>query len=347
MDGDYDDAGCSETDDDGKYRDFKVGETGRSILLALVAFSLLLRLINVSFVLRYLVWGINKNMVEPERRFAVRLLAFASLASAALALPAAYYTSFGFTLQAGLLTAFQSVFFAVWLIARDRSLQSNFFRTDPRFLFVTGALAAARFTLLLVACGSRRVHRPIGKFEEFDVSTVVGMAYCIIMSYQFLKPLRGNTRQFESHVIREVVLRTGIGCTVLVLSLCVFLTAEHMWIQYYVNDCGERRKGPTSKFLQELVLCTFVLPELFHTNISHRDDRILLWALKWVFSTQYSLRAFVSSDKEEQREIRRISVMTAEKPLVQLGERESGTSSGGQKKNSSILEASLGDASFA
>ena len=231
---DVDDDDFKYDDDDGgadhRYRNAKPGKVGSKVLLAIVSLLVLLRLLNIAIVLRYFIWGIRDKVPEVRRRMAVRTLAASSFLVAALAVPSVYYSCFSFNFRASITCAFQSAFFAIWLVARDRSLQSPFFRTPLKYLYITGALAVVRFTLIILSSGNFTADNDGGYYHQpgftlyilFDVSNGVGVLTCLIMSYQFLKPLAGYRPEgMTSAVIKEVILRTGIGALTVVLFLCV------------------------------------------------------------------------------------------------------------------------------
>ncbi len=124
-----------------------------------------------------------------------------------------------------------------------------------------------------------------------------------------------------------------------------YLIAEHYWLGNFLNRCGEAAKGATSQSLQTVIVGAFSIPELLHINISHRDDRLLLWSLKWLcskltesfksvvctrrsegdLSSSVHYAVFVPSESEEDSEIMRLSAFSNSSAVsFEISETEAG-----------------------
>lgn len=108
-----------------------------------------------------------------------------------------------------------------------------------------------------------------------------------IMTIIFVAPLMKNHKlSQQSPILRDVVLRTAIGSAIHVSATCLFVSLlfEGTKFQSWFGVVG----------YDGALFVTTTFPTLFHIALSHRDDKPLLFLLKYVHGV---CSMFVHQDK--------------------------------------------------
>jgi len=155
-----------------------------------------------------------------------------------------------------------------WLFARDRALQSTFFRTNVIIVYV-----AAIFSLVSAFCNFSLLSGFIEVETTFGqiLGQVLQLLILCIMTALFTRPLLnyalGSWSQTNAN-IRAVVKRTAVGAVIhgtMSLAFIVLLLAADPIIEAI---------GFVDWYM--LLNISVVVPLMIHISISHRDDKPVL-----------------------------------------------------------------------
>ena len=162
-------------------------------------------------------------------------------------------------------------------------------------------------------------------FALYYASLFINIIIVVTMTVTFLRPLWDVGKR--SKTLRSVVLRTGTGGVVHFFSYLVAFFFEFIWITE--SECSH---SVLSYFDQFMILVLGSVPLQIHLCLSHRDDLVLLAALRYCFaaakasfvrrtsrSDGYAARnEWYQLDEKERAEVRRLN--------SKGGEREGGDS---------------------
>ena len=161
-------------------------------------------------------------------------------------------------------------FYDIWLILRDRALQSAFYRTPPMLLIPL--LAVVGFVV-------------VGAYW-LDLPILAGV-HVVILGYAtwlFMRPFANMSGLgATSPAVRSVVIRTGIGAAVHAVLL---VTQLSLFAYLYTNRCVDDYDdghGGCILTCSDFIITTpiqYVGGVVFtiHIAISHRDD-VLVWRI--------------------------------------------------------------------
>lgn len=221
------------------------------------------------------------------------------------------------------------LFYDLWLILRDRSLQSVYYQTPP--LSIIPLLAMTGF----VTVGTYWMSLPL-----------LAAAQVIILWYAtwlFVRPFRKISSFAEmSPTFKDVIWRTGLGAAVHAALLAAQIS---LFAYLYTNECVDDYdddKGGCILKCRNFIATTPIqyvggLVFTMHMGISHRDD-ILVWRIYQKFTTPHdatanSLPALPSRKSSTQARMNSSSVHLRSTTLEAVAQMSWEESSGGNILN--------------
>lgn len=153
-------------------------------------------------------------------------------------------------------------------------MQCAFFRTPLVLIIGIACLAIASFICSLLASRVLLAISEDGVFELYYASLFMNIIIVVTMTAAFLRPLWDVGKR--SKTLRSVVLRTGIGGLVHLFSYLGFFVFESIWLTE--SECSN---SALSYFEQFMILFLQAVPLQIHLCLSHRDDLVLLAALRY------------------------------------------------------------------
>jgi len=170
--------------------------------------------------------------------------------------------------------ALQNFNYNFWLMARDRALQSPFFKTNVCFIYVVFFLA-----VISLLCNLTLLPRYGGQFQI--IGTLIQISIIAIMTINFVRPLlrskKTQKNTSSSDVLYSVILRTAIGAAIHVTFSCIFV------ILLLRGDILQPKLGIL--FYDFSLFFSTTFPLLLHMALSHRDDKPLYFIISNIMNS--------------------------------------------------------------
>ena len=230
-------------------------------------------------------WIVIRSNWSADRELTAYLHASSAVASIALAAAVTIGHRFISTLhydgwlEAFLWLNFFGVFsYDLWLILRDRVVQCPFLQTPRSYVSVAATMILMYAAIVWASISQIRgfKYNTAGGFLLFIIYYTLQLLLVLWMTFVFTRPLLKEAKvtvSKETAFLRQIVLRTAIGCAIHFATSLVYIITLTLYVFASDKACLGTGNHYTASF------SVSVLGLVAHLNLSHRDDV----ALKKIF----------------------------------------------------------------